>query len=109
MSEGKHLDTVREWYCEALTAYDRDKTRRRRDEQDAVNSLVRYLYSTLGHAHIDLTPNTRTFDKVVRDVINNHPEKKRVFDAIAYLVLHSRFAADRVLSRLYNPMKLCEL
>ncbi|MDE0012290.1 MAG: tetratricopeptide repeat protein [Candidatus Poribacteria bacterium] len=102
VSENKHLDTVKEWYCEALTAYDGDKTRRRRDEQDAVNSLVRYLYSTLGPAHIDLTPNTQTFDKVVRDVINNHPEKKKVFDAIAYLVLHSRFAADRVLNRLYG-------
>ncbi len=102
VSENKHLDTVREWYCEALTAYDGDKTRRRRDEQDAVNSLVRYLYSTLGYAHIDLAPNTQTFNKVVRDVINNHPDKKKVFDAIVYLILHSRFAADRVLNRLYD-------
>ena len=106
VSENKHLDTVREWYCEALTAYDGDKTRRKRDsksdEQDAVNSLVRYLYSTLGYSHIDLTPNTPTFNKVVGDVVNNHPDKKKVFDAVAYLVLHSRFAADRVLSRLYD-------
>ena len=102
VSENKHLDTVREWYCQALAAYDGDKTPRKSDEQDAVTSLVRYLYSTLGHAHIDLTPNTQTFDKVVRDVINNHPEKKKVFDAIAYLVLHSRFTADRVLNRLYG-------
>ena len=108
VSENKHLDTVREWYCEALTAYDGDKTSRKgkRDEQDAVNSLVRYLYSTLGHAHIDLTPNTRTFNKVVRDVIDNHPDKKKVFDSIAYLVLHSRFAADRVLNRLYDNESL---
>ena len=102
VSENKHLDTVREWYCEALTAYDGDKTRRRRDEQDAVNSLVRYLYSTLGYAHIDLAPNTQTFNKVVNDVVNNHPDKKKVFDSVAYLVLHSRFAADRVLNRLYD-------
>lgn len=102
VSENKHLDTVREWYCEALTAYDGDKTPRRQDEQDAVNSLVRYLYSTLGHAQIDLNPNTPTFNKVVRDVISNHPDKKKVFDAIAYLVLHSRFAANRVLNRLYD-------
>ncbi len=102
VSENKHLDTVREWYCEALTAYDGDKTRRKRDEQDAVNSLVRYLYSTLGNAHIDLTPNTRTFNEVVRNVINNHPDKKKVFDFIAYLILHSRFAADRLLNRLYD-------
>ena len=66
------------------------------------NSLVRYLYSTLGYAHIDLTPNTPTFNKVVEDVVNNHPDKKKVFDAVAYVVLHSRFAADRVLRRLYD-------
>lgn len=101
VSENKHLDTVREWYCEALTAYDGDKTCRP-DERDAVNSLVRYLYSTLGYAHIDLAPNTQTFKKVVNDVVNNHPDKKKVFDSVAYLVLHSRFAADRVLNRLYN-------
>ncbi len=104
VSENKHLDTVREWYCEALAAYDGDKTRRKgkSDEQDAVNSLVRYLYSTLGHAHIDLTPNTRTFNRVVIDVIDSHPDEGIVFDAIAYLVLHSRFAANRVLGRLYD-------
>ena len=103
VSENKHLDTVREWYCEALTAYDGDKTpRRQQDETDAVNSLVRYLYSTLGHAQIDLNPKTPTLNTVVRDVINNHPDKKKVFDAIAYLVLHSRFAAKRVLNRLYD-------
>ncbi len=106
VSENKHLDTVREWYCEALTAYDGDKTPRRQDEKDAVNSLVRYLYSTLGHAQIDLNPNTPTFNKVVRDVIDNHPDKKKVFDFIAYLVLHSRFAADRVLHRLYDNESL---
>ncbi len=104
VSENKHLDTVREWYCEALAAYDGDKTRRKDkwNEQDAVNSLVRYLYSTLGHAHIDLTPNTRTFNRVVIDVIDSHPDKRKVFDAIAYLVLRSRFAANCVLGRLYD-------
>ena len=108
VSENKHLDTVREWYCEALAAYDGDKTPRKgkSDEQDAVNSLVRYLYSTLGHVHIDLTPNTRTFKKVLTDVIDNHPDKKKVFASIAYLVLHSRFAADRVLNRLYDNESL---
>ena len=106
VSENKHLDTVREWYCEALTAYDGDKTRRKRDEQDAVNSLIRYLYSTLGHAHIDLTPNTPTIDKVVRDVVTNHPDREKVFDAIVYLVLHSRYAADKILNRLYDSETL---
>ena len=107
VSENRNLDTVREWYCEALTAYDGDKSRHKR-EQDAVNSLVRYLYSTLGHAHIHFTPNTSTIDKAVRDVVDNHPDRKRVFDAIVYLVLHSRYAADKILDRLYSNKSLRE-
>ena len=102
VSENRNLETVREWYCEALTAYDGDRSRRKRDEQDAVNSLVRYLYSTLGHTHIHLTPNTPTIDKAVRDVVSNHPNREKVFDAIVYLVLHSRYAADKILNRLYS-------
>ena len=101
VSENKHLDTVREWYCEALTVYDGDRSRHK-DDQDAVNSLVRYLYSTWGHSHIQLTPNTPSIDKVVRSVMNNHPDRKKAFDAIVYLVLQSRYAADKVLNRLYS-------
>ena len=98
--ENRNLDTVQEWYCEALTVYDGDRSLHR-DEQEAVNALVRYLYSTWGHGHIHLTPNTPTIDKVVSDVISNHPDREKAFDAIAYLVLHSRYAADKVLNRLY--------
>ena len=101
VSENKHLDTVREWYCEALTVYDGDRSPHK-DEQDAVNSLVRYLYSTWGHGHIQLTPNTPSIDKVVRNVMDNHPDREKVFDAIVYLVLQSRYAADKVLNRLYS-------
>ena len=101
VSENRNLDTIQEWYCAALTVYDGDRSRHK-DEQDAVNSLVRYLYSTLGHAHIQLTPNTSTIDKAVRDVVSNHPDREKVFDAIVYLVLHSRYAADKILNRLYS-------
>ena len=106
VSENRNLDTVREWYCEALTAYDRDRSRHKRDEQDAVNSLVRYLYSTLGHARIHLTPNTSSIDKAVKDVVSNHPDREKVFDAIVYLILHSRYAADKILKRLYSNKTL---
>ena len=98
--ENKHLDTVRNWYCEALKVYDGDRGRRK-DEQDAVNSLVRYLYSTLGHAHIDLTPKIPSIDKALDNVINDHPDKGNVFNAIAYLVSRSRYAANKILNRLY--------
>ena len=105
VSENKHLDTIQEWYCEALTVYDGDRGPHK-DEQDAVNSLLRYLYSTLGHTRIHLTPNTPTIDKVVRDVVENHPNTEKVFDAIVYLILHSRYAADKILNRLYSNESL---
>ena len=105
VSENKHLDTIQEWYCEALTVYDGDRSRNK-DEQDAVNSLLRYLYSTLGHTRIHLTPNTPTIDKVVRDVVENHPNTEKVFNAIVYLILHSRYAADKILNRLYSNESL---
>ena len=107
--ETRNLDTVRAWYCEALTVYDRDRdlSKYEQSEQDAVDSLVRYLYSTLGHDHIQLDPNKRTsIDKAVSEVIREHPEKKKVFDAIAYLVLRSRYAGDKVLNRLYHDESL---
>lgn len=106
VSENKNLDTVREWYCEALTVYDGDKNRYKGEEQDAVNSLVRYLYSTLEDAHLRFTPNGTSIDKAVRAVVSEHPDKEKVFDAIAYLVLHSRYAADKVLNRLYHEESL---
>lgn len=105
VSENKHLDTIQEWYCEALTVYDGDRSPHK-DEQDAVNSLLRYLYSTLGHTSIDLAPKTPTIDKVVRDVVENHPNTEKVFDAIVYLILHSRYAADKILNRLYSNESL---
>ena len=106
VSENKHLDTIQEWYCAALTVYDRDRNPHKDEEQDAVNSIVRYLYSTLGRVHIDLTPKIPSIDKALRDVISNHQDKEKAFDAIAYLVLHSRYAADKILNRLYSDESL---
>ena len=106
VSENRHLDTVREWYCEALTVYDGDREHHRGDEQDAVNALVRYLYSTLGHTLIPLTPNIPPIGEAVRYVMNEHPANERTFDAIAYLVLRSRYAARRVLKSLYDNSNL---
>lgn len=102
VSENRNLDTVREWYCEALTVYDGNQNRSEDGEEQAVNSLVRYLYATLGRAHLRLTPKSGSIDKAVSKVVNDHPSTEKVFDAIAYLVLHSRYAADKVLNRLYH-------
>ena len=90
-----------EFYCEALSSYDRYDTERRRDEQDPVNAIVRYLYSTLGPSQVPMTPSIPTIDHAVEDVVVAHPERELVFDAIAHLVYRSRYATGRVLGRLY--------
>ena len=105
-SENRHLDTIQEWYCAALTVYDGDKSPYKDEEQDAVNSLVRYLYSIWGPDRINLTPNIPTIDKMVRNVINNHPDSEKVFNAIAHLVLQSRYAANKVLKPIYSDISL---
>ena len=105
-SENRHLDTIQEWYCAALTVYDGDKSPYKDEEQDAVNSLVRYLYSIWGPDRINLTPNIPTIDKMVRDVINNHPDSEKAFHAIAHLVLQSRYAANKVLKPIYSNVSL---
>ena len=76
-----------------------------KDEQDAVNSLVRYLFSTLGRTHIPSTSDI-SIQQAVRQVIQRHSDKENAFNAIAYAVLHSLYAADRVLRRLYNDSTL---
>ncbi len=97
-AEGKPLDAARELYCEALSAYDKVTKYR---EQDALNALVRFLFSTLGQAHVPLDPNIPSIEETVEHVLSHHPQHDRLFDAIAYLVFRSRYAANRVLKRLY--------
>ncbi len=108
-SRGKaanHFDAVREWYAEALYAYDmgRKTQGRIRDEQDAVNALVGFLYSLLEQK---LPHSTPSIDDTVKEVINL-VDSKRIFDDIAYLVFRSRYAASRLLRRLYDQRDLRE-
>lgn len=103
--ENRLLDTAQEWYCEALSIYDGVRSRRK-DEQDAVNALVRFLFSILGQTQIPITPKIPSIDETIEEVINRHPQRDRVFDAIAYLILRSRYAANRLLNRLYAKTTL---
>ncbi|MCL0070615.1 tetratricopeptide repeat protein [Dehalococcoidia bacterium] len=103
--ENRPLDAAREWYCEALTIYDGVRTRRK-DEQDAVNALVRFLFSLLGSAQIPITPKIPSIDETIEEVLNQHPQREKVFDAIAHLVLRSRYAANRILNRFYYKTSL---
>ncbi|RLA94533.1 MAG: DNA-binding protein, partial [Deltaproteobacteria bacterium] len=103
--ENKPLDSVKTWYCESLTIYDGVRNPGR-DEQDAVNALVRFLYSTLGSTQIPITPKIPSIDETLEEVLTRHPQREKVFDAIAYLVLRSRYAANRILNRLYAKSTL---
>jgi tetratricopeptide (TPR) repeat protein len=89
IAEGKHLDAARELYCEALSVYDYAGSKQgKRYKQDAVNALVRFLFSTLGAAdHVPLTPDTPLIDETIEQVLQRHPQQDQVFDAIAHLVL----------------------
>ena len=112
VSQRMHLDTVREWYYEALRAYD-GIIDRNYDEQDAVNALSRFLFSYLGRDKIPTLPHRRDenapileqqvefITNTVKTVISEHSQKDEVFDAIGYL-LRSRYATNRISNCLYN-------
>ncbi len=103
VNKGK-LDAAREWYAEALSVYDGDRGHSK-DEQDAVNALVRFLHSHLGRANIPMPPHTPSIEKTMNDVITLS-DSQRIFDDIAYLVFRSKYAASRLLNRLYRQRDL---
>lgn len=98
--ENSSLDIARDCYCEALSVYDGYRSSGR-DEQDAINSIVRFLASTLGHINIPTTSKIPSVDEILEDVLNRHPNREQLFDVVAYLVSRSKFAANRILTRLY--------
>lgn len=103
VNKGK-LDAAREWYAEALSVYDGDRGHSK-DEQDAVNALVRFLHSRLGRANIPMPPHTPSIEKTMNDVVTLS-DSQRIFDDIAYLVFRSKYAASRLLNRLYRQRNL---
>ena len=110
--ENRDLDAVREWYCEALTVYDGARGHRKDDDgsgslvNDADGSLVRYLYSTLGADRIPRPPKIPSISGAITEVIRDHSEGEKAFDAIAYLVSHSGYATNRILECLYTSSSL---
>jgi cold shock CspA family protein/thioredoxin-like negative regulator of GroEL len=100
--ESGMLDSACDLYCEALAVYGNDHSRSR-DEQDAISALIRVLYATLG---VNLIPVMTTrhisIDEAIESVISQHPNRARVFNYTAYLIYRSRYAAARILTRLYR-------
>lgn len=103
--EMRHPDVARAFYCEALSVYDHDRSvydhdRSREEERDAVNALIRYLFTTIGYASVPMSPDLPPLEKTLERILNTSSRTK-VFDAIAYLVAHSRYAANRILGQLH--------
>jgi len=111
VAQNKHLDVACELYCEALAVYDGySKKESKGDEQDANNAIIRFLFATLGQSYIPLDPNRMpNIDDSIETVFQNHPQPEKVFDAIAYVILNSRFAANRILNRLFRKSDLQNL
>jgi tetratricopeptide (TPR) repeat protein len=99
--ENKPLDTIRECYCEAMSIYGGGQ-RQGREEKDLAYALVRYLLSMIGHAHIPITSDIPSVNEALETIFAQQPQREKVFDAIAYLVYRSRFAARHVLKSLYE-------
>ena len=120
--ENKPLDSARELYCEALAVYDGyrnpGKSDDRYDEQDAVNALVRYLYSWFGRETVPTIPPKRNeqesvlkwqlqyIDDAVESFISKYPQQDRTFECIAYLTFRSKYAGERILRSVYSRTTL---
>lgn len=120
--ENKPLDSARELYCEALAVYDGyrnpGKSDDRYDEQDAVNALVRYLYSWFGRETVPTIPPKRNeqetvlkwqlqyIDDAVEGFISKYPQQDRAFECIAYLIFRSKYAGERILRSVYSRSTL---
>jgi tetratricopeptide (TPR) repeat protein len=98
VQEHRHPDCARSLYCEALVAFDADRTE---DEVDpeAKRTLTRYLYSTLERWTGE---SVESPSAALEEVFRKHPSPDQVMDYVGYLVLQSHFAASAILRLLHG-------
>lgn len=120
--ENKPMDAAIDLYCEALAVYDGyrnpGKSGDKYDEQDAVNALVRCLYSWLGREAVPTTPpkyneqepvlqqQLRDIDAAIENFIAKYPQREKAFERIAYLIFRSKYAGERILKSIYSHYTL---
>lgn len=115
VAENKHIDTSREFYCEALNIYSAIRAKREIGERenyeeeiehDAKFAFVRFLTSLLGHDNIPLSGSIPSIEGALEQVLNNHPNRDKAFELILYLMYRSRYAAKIILKNLYQKTSL---
>ena len=109
----ENLNTAQAWYREALIAYDKimlsdiEENDANIAKNDAKNSLARYLHAIDQSSNeIPIPPGILSIPNAVKDLIQSYREREKVFNAIAYLVSHSRYATQQILEVLYEDCDL---
>ena len=100
------LDSAKDLYVEALSVDAAFYAGSSGDDQDASNALVRFLWSTLGADQIPMQSPTPSIDETLEKVLFGHPDRSEVFEAIAYMISRSQFAANCILRLLYEKTSL---
>ncbi len=110
VQSNNELDTVRTFYLTALKVYDAlyfdEGQNQKKDEQDAINALCRFLYSFLGR---DRIPVLMSGDKnlSIKETLNfilvNSSDRNKIFFALAFIFSKSpQYSMNRVLKILFE-------
>ena len=99
--ENRHVDVARAWYCESLKVFDGVRSGVK-NEKDASNALIRFLYSSLGPSQIPMSTKIPSLATTLNEILNRHPKREKIFDHITYLILYSRYAANPILNLFYE-------
>jgi tetratricopeptide (TPR) repeat protein len=104
----KSLDTIRDWYGEALSFYDNTPKNNVRDEntKDAFNAIVCFLYTTLERREIiplrygandDNFFSIFSIENALEDVWGQTQQAFSFFDSVAYLTSRSQWTRELLL------------
>jgi tetratricopeptide (TPR) repeat protein/AAA+ ATPase superfamily predicted ATPase len=94
----KSLDTVREWYCEALHNYDKIP-HRKSDEKEVIKCVTKFLYSIVGEEAVPLLHTNHAIEYVLKDVFErNQQTTGELLNTLTHLTSRSKRARQLILT-----------
>jgi tetratricopeptide (TPR) repeat protein len=103
------IETVKTFYLTALKVYDAlyyDEGQNKRDEQDAVNALCRFMYSILGRDKIPVLVvdhKSLSLRDTLNDVLPNLTDRSKFFQSLGLVFSRSpQYSMNRVLKILFE-------